>query len=79
MNEDILYVPYNGTIKLLNTFQKESGRARHKDALRAVLFLSQAMVEDAGKGLIYSVSDRMEGRVNFIRRARGNLSNVMSI
>lgn len=63
MDDGILYVPYNGAIKLLEAFQEEAGLLDQKEALKSVLFLNQAMVSDARQGLRYSVSDRADGCV----------------
>ena len=60
MTGSIVYAHYNGTIKLIHAFQEQAGLPSHKQAVNAILFLNQAMVNDARAGLVYCVSERVE-------------------
>lgn len=57
MSEGHMNVPFYATLKPLSAFAEMVG-LRHRDALRAVLMIGQAMASDARSGLRYCTSDK---------------------
>ncbi|QQG36793.1 MAG: hypothetical protein HYS17_03210 [Micavibrio aeruginosavorus] len=57
MSQGHMNVPFYATLKPLSAFAELAG-LRHKDALRAVLMIGQAMADDARSGLRYCTSGK---------------------